>query len=148
MDRDAAFRHLREYCALIIQAQSQSVISKERRATMKAVNEHLPGVNYYLRAIVPDPKLISAYYLGDHVSALPLVRRAIDLLTDSEEMTAHHWTGGGPALPLTMLDPVVSGVALPLWNAGKYRQAVSDAATSLNSFAQAGSAATTSPTRI
>jgi hypothetical protein len=57
-------------------------------------------------------------------------------LEDWQEMTSHEWTGGGPALPLKLLDPVVSEVALPLWEAGKYRQAVGDAATSLNSFAQ------------
>jgi hypothetical protein len=38
---------------------------------------------------------------------------------------------------MSALDPVVSEAALPLWLAGKYRQAVNDAATSLNSFAQA-----------
>jgi Protein of unknown function (Hypoth_ymh) len=35
-----------------------------------------------------------------------------------------------------MLDRVVAEAALPLWKAGKYRQAVNDAATSLNQFAQ------------
>lgn len=44
---------------------------------------------------------------------------------------------GEPILPLRMLDPVVSEAALSLWVPGKYRQAVNDAATSLNSFAQA-----------
>jgi Protein of unknown function (Hypoth_ymh) len=35
-----------------------------------------------------------------------------------------------------MLDRVVAEAALPLWKVGKYRQAVNDAATSLNQFAQ------------
>src|SRR6202007_235996 len=38
--------------------------------------------------------------------------------------------------PMSALDPVVSEAALPLWLAGKYRQAVNDAATSLNVYAQ------------
>ena len=44
--------------------------------------------------------------------------------------------GGDPALPLMMLDPVIADAALPLWAVGKYRQAVNDAATNLNLFAQ------------
>ena len=36
-----------------------------------------------------------------------------------------------------MLDSVIADAALPLWEVGKYRQAVNDAATSLNQFAQA-----------
>ena len=35
-----------------------------------------------------------------------------------------------------MLDRVIADAALPLWEVGKYRQAVNDAATSLNQFAQ------------
>jgi hypothetical protein len=136
MDRDAAFRHLSSYCALVKQAQQQPWMSRERRATMKAVNEHLPGVNYYLRMIAPDMKLISAYTLNDHLRALPHVRRAIDLLSDALDMTSNHWSGGGPALPLAVLDPMVCGPAVPLWAAGKYRQAVADAASNVTHFTQ------------
>ncbi len=136
MDGDAAFRHLNEYCELVKQAQEQPMLSRERRATAKAISEHLPGVNYYLRVIGPDMKLIGAYSVNDHVRALPRVRRAMSLLTDALDMTSHQWTGGGPALPLAVLDPLVSGPAAPLWAAGKYRQAVVDAASNVNHFTQ------------
>ena len=38
--------------------------------------------------------------------------------------------------PFSLLDPVISDVAIPLWTANKFRQAANDAATSLNNFAQ------------
>jgi Protein of unknown function (Hypoth_ymh) len=41
-----------------------------------------------------------------------------------------------PVLPLTMLDRVIADAALPLCEVGKDRQAVNDAATSLNQFGQ------------
>jgi Protein of unknown function (Hypoth_ymh) len=136
LDRDAAIRYLTEYCELVSKAQGQLALTKDRRATMKAVEAHLAGVNQVLRGLASDLEPIYAHGLRDHVAALPRVRRALVLLNGWREMTDHQWTGGGPALPLKLLDPVVSQVAPPLWNAGKYRQAVSDAATSLNSFAQ------------
>jgi hypothetical protein len=58
---------------------------------------------------------------------LPAVNNVLRDLTPDRE---------SPALPLTMLDPVIADAALPLWNVGKYRQAVNDAATNLNVFAQ------------
>ena len=45
-------------------------------------------------------------------------------------------SGEGATLSLAALDPVISAAARPLWNAGHYRSAVSDAATSLSLFAQ------------
>jgi hypothetical protein len=136
MNRDAALRHLSEYCELVKQAQRHPVLSKERRATMKAVNNLLPGVNHYLRSMAPDFELISAHYLGEHVDAQPSARRAIGLLTDSDDMTSHQWSCGGPTLPLSVLDPMVYGPAEPLWAGGKYRQAVGDAASNVNHFTQ------------
>jgi hypothetical protein len=47
-------------------------------------------------------------------------------------MTSLQQKAGEPVLPMSSPDPVVSEVALPLWLAGKYRQAVNDAAISLN----------------
>lgn len=124
------------YWALICQAQQQPWLSKERRATAKKINELLPAVNSILRALAPDITPINAYLISDHAAAGARVHRALRLLDGSQEITAQQWTGGGPALPLSLLDPTVRDAALPLWAACKYRQAVNDAATSLTSYAQ------------
>ena len=68
--------------------------------------------------------------------ALPTLDRAWELLEAWEQLDEHERTGGGPAFPLSLLDPVISEVATPLWNATKFRQAVNDAATGLNRFSQ------------
>jgi hypothetical protein len=136
MDREEAFRQLTDYWAQVERAQKQPWPSRERKAALKAANERLPAVNKILRSLAPDLRLISAYRVSDHLAAWPRLHRALDILNGWEEMTSYQWTGGGPALPLTLLDTVISEVALPLWEAGKYRQAVNDAATSLNRFVQ------------
>jgi Protein of unknown function (Hypoth_ymh) len=136
MDPVVASRQLTGYCELVAQAQKLPTLSRDRRAVMKTVNERVATVNQILRAIVPDIKLISAHWLGDHVRALPRVYRALALLRGWGEMASHEWIGDGPALPLSVLDPVVANAAVPLFEAGKYRQAVADAATSVNQFTQ------------
>jgi hypothetical protein len=134
MDREAAFRYITDYWALVDKAHKLPLFSRERRAAVKAANG-LAGVNRILRELAPDLPVISAHGIGDHVGAWPHIRRALDLITAGQEMDAYG-QAAGPGLPLRLLDPVVSKVALPLWEARMYRQAVSDAATSLNRFAQ------------
>jgi hypothetical protein len=136
MDHIAALRQLTGYCERISQAQKLPAFSRERRAVMKTVNAQVATVNQILRAITPDIRLISAHWLGDHVAALPHLYRALALLRGCGEMASHEWTGDGPALPLNVLDPVVANAAVPLFEAGKYRQAVADAATSVNQLTQ------------
>jgi len=70
-----------------------------------------------------------------HKSAGPIVGKAMAILEAWEALDEAR-IGESPALPLTMLDAVIEDAALPLWNVGKYRQAVNDAATNLNVFAQ------------
>jgi hypothetical protein len=135
MDREAVFRYVTDYSAQVNKAQRLPLFSKERRAAVKAANERLAGVNWILRELAPDLPLIRADGLGDHVAAWPQIGRALGLINNWREMDAYQ-EANGPGLPLKLLDPVVSAVALPLWEAGKLRQAVSDAATSLNRFAQ------------
>ena len=77
MDPGDAFRWLTDYGALVQQAQKQPILSKERRATIKALNERLPTVNLILQSLAPDIPLISAHYLSDHAAAWPNVRRAL-----------------------------------------------------------------------
>lgn len=136
MDPVAAARHLTEYWALIQEAQKQPFWTTERRAKVRELNRRLPSVNEILRALAPDIPLITAYGLGDHVAARPTIRRALTLLGSWQGMISDAGSGGGPAVFLSWLDPVISQAARPLWDTGKYRQAVSDAATSLNSYAQ------------
>jgi Protein of unknown function (Hypoth_ymh) len=136
MDRDEAFRHLTDYWAMVGQAQREPPLSRERRAAVKALNQRLMTVNRVLRSLGPDLALIQARSLREHVAGWPRLFRGLGLLGGWQEMTVLQWTAGGPALPLKLLDSVVSEVALPLWEAGKYRQAVSDAATNLNIYAQ------------
>lgn len=136
MNRDAAVDQLGEYLKLVNRARELPVLTKDRRAALKAANEHLPTVNYILSNLAPDIPLIGATSVADHAAALPRLQRAVGLLSGWGEMAVHQWPGGGPAFPLKLLDPVISEVALPLWEANKFRQAVNDAATNLNLFAQ------------
>jgi hypothetical protein len=136
MDHDVALRLLNDYCALIAKAQKLPALSKDRRVTMKTLNERLVWVNQVLCTIAPDVKPISAHWLGEHVSALPGVHQALALAGGWRLMDSHEWTGGGPALPISALDPMVTNAAALLFEAGKYRQAVADAATSVNQFTQ------------
>ena len=117
MDHVAALGQLNGYGELVAQAQKLPAFSRERRAVMKTVNERVATVNKILRTRAPDIKLISAHWLGDHVRALPRVYQALALLRGWGEMASHEWTGGGPALPLSVLDPVVADAAMPLFQA-------------------------------
>lgn len=136
MDREAAFRQLADYWALANSAQKLPLFSKERRAAAKALNEQVPGINRILRDIAPDLPLITPHGIGEHVATSPLISRALDLINRWRAMEACAPSADLPVVPFNILDPVVTTAALPLWKAGKFRQAVSDAATNLNSFAQ------------
>ena len=136
MKRDEAHRCLSKYLALVEQARKQPMWSKERKATTKAVKACLPEVNEILRELLPDSRVITAWSVNDHVWALPEIYRALHLLAGWEDITAREQNDADPVLPIKWLDPVISTVAIPLWRAEKYRQAVNDAATSLSRFAQ------------
>lgn len=137
MNRQEAFQYVTEYWALVKKGEKQPPLSGDRRAVMRDVNRRLPTVNKILHDLAPDLRPISASRVSEHLAAWPLVERALMVLGSWEAMTASHELAGQPVLPMSALDPVVSEPALPLWLAGKYRQAVNDAATSLNSFVQA-----------
>ena len=136
MNRQVADKLLTRYVELVHEAARAPMWTKERKAAREAANEFLPIVNKLLRSLAPDMETIEAYTVGSHVAALPMLDRARDLLEAWEEIDRHEWTGGGAAFPLSLLDPVISEVAVPLWKTTKFRQAVNDAATSLNKFAQ------------
>ncbi len=137
MNRETAVRHLSDYCALVKKAQRLPVLSKERRTTMKAVNEQVDLVNHCLRNIAPDFEPINAYYLPAHASSgLPRAYRALELIEAWGKMASGEWTAGGPALPLAVLEPVISSAAKHLWDTGKYRLAVAEAASGLSYLTQ------------
>lgn len=137
MNREEAFQQVTEYWALVKKAEKQPPLSSDRRAVMRDVNQRLPMINKILRGLTPDPRPISASRVSEHLAAWPRVERALRILSGWEAMTSLQERAGEPVLPMSALDPVVSEAASPLWMAGKYRQAVNDAATSLNIYAQA-----------
>jgi len=136
MNREEGFQEITEYWRLVRKAESHPPLSSDRRAVMRDVNRRLPTINKIMRALAPDLRPIEASRVSEHLAAARHVKRALGILGLWKAMTALQEKAGEPVLPMSALDPVVSeGVSL-LWLAGKYRQAVNDAATNLNVFAQ------------
>jgi Protein of unknown function (Hypoth_ymh) len=135
MERDKAREVLADYWRAVEDAGRTPSPSAQRSDAVEALNRKLPAINYILRDLAPDHPLISASNLGQHRSARVILDKAEAILS-AWEMLDQARISESPALPLMMLDPVIADAALPLWTVGKYRQAVNDAATSLNMFAQ------------
>jgi uncharacterized protein (TIGR02391 family) len=136
MDPEADARFLSEYWTLVEKARQQPALSGARRAVMKQVNERLPHVNEILRSLGPGVSFISASTVAQHWDARDRVARAMNMLAGHQKMAECQRLTGESVLPLSTLDPVVYQAAAPLWEAGKYRQAVADAATNVNQFIQ------------
>jgi hypothetical protein len=107
MNREEAFSQLCDYWALASRADKLQRFKGERSAALKALNERLPSINKILGELAPDLPLIRAQWIGDHVAAWPQISRALELINGWRQMT-DNWTGEGPALPLRLLDPVIS----------------------------------------
>jgi Protein of unknown function (Hypoth_ymh) len=136
MNREEAFRQLCDYWSQASDAQKLPRFTGQRGPVLAELNKRLTAINRILRELAPDLPLISAQTIAHHGATWPRINRALEIINAGRELDRHQWTGGGPALPLNLLDSVISEVAIPLWQANKFRQAVSDAATSLNKFAQ------------
>ncbi|MFD0633094.1 TIGR02391 family protein [Catenulispora yoronensis] len=137
MNREETYRQITEYWALVNASKAMPLMSSERRATVKRLNdEHLPRVNGIFKLLAPDLRPIRASTVNQHLAAKSTVDRALAILKRWELMASLQQMVGEPVLSMSMLDPVIGKVALPLWAAGKYRQAVNDAATHLNTFVQ------------
>lgn len=137
MNREETCRQVTEYWTLVRECKAKPLLSSERRAAVKVLNnEYLPRVNRILPDLAPDLRPIRAWTVNDHLAAWPTVERALGILKRWEAMTSVQQTLGEPVLSMSVLDPVIGDAALPLWGAGKYRQAVNDAATHLNIFVQ------------
>jgi hypothetical protein len=135
MERDKARKVLTDYWQAVVDAKHIRRLSPQRSDAVAALNGKLPGINHILRDLAPDLPLISANNLSEHESARVVLDKA-EAVLNAWEMVEEARVSESPAMPLMMLDPVIAHVALPLWKAGKYRQAVNDAATNLNAFAQ------------
>jgi hypothetical protein len=135
MECDKARKVLADYRQAVIDARLTPWLSAQRSDAVEDLNGRLPAVNQILRDLAPDLPLIAASNLGQHRSAGAILDKA-EAILDAWEMLDQARIGGSPALLLKMLDPVIADAALPLWEVGKYRQAVNDAATNLNAFAQ------------
>jgi hypothetical protein len=136
MNREEAVRSITEYWALVEKASELPFLSQDRRVVMRDVNKRLPAVNQVLSSLAPDTRAIKASSVREHLGARPRVSRALEIIASWGKMESAQHAADEPVLPISQLDPVIGGVALPLWNVGKYRQAVNDAATNLNQFAQ------------
>jgi hypothetical protein len=135
MERDKAAKVLADYWQAVIDAGSERWLSAQRSVAVASLNSKLPAVNRVLRDLAPDLPLIAAASLAQHRSTRAVLDKAEAILNSWERLDDAR-PGDSPALPLMMLDPVIAHAALPLWKVGKYRQAVNDAATNLNLFAQ------------
>jgi len=137
MNREETCRQITEYWELVQACKAKQILSSDRRAAVKLLNdEHLPRVNRILQELAPDLRPIRASMVNDHLAAWSTVERALGILKRWEAMASLQQTVGEPVLSMSVLDPVIGHAALPLWMAGKYRQAVNDAATHLNIFVQ------------
>ncbi len=136
MDREVALRQLCDYWSQVEQAQKLPRFAGQRGPALEALNKQLPVINRILRELAPDAQLLKPQWISDHAATWPRISRAMEIIHAGRELEEQQWTGGGPAFPLSLLDPMISEVAIPLWEANKFRQAVGDAATSLSHFAQ------------
>jgi uncharacterized protein (TIGR02391 family) len=137
MNREEAYRQITEYWELVKACKAMPLFSSERRAAVKLLNnDHLPRVNRVLQVLAPDLRPIRASMVSEHLAAQPTVVRALTILKRWETMASLQQMVGEPVLSMSMLDPVIGKAASPLWMAGKYRQAVNDAATHLSTFVQ------------
>ena len=136
MDYDRATSVLNEYQQLVKAAQSTTWLSKERRAAVKQLNGRGREVNLILGNLSPSLGIIAGRNLSDHVDGLGKIGNALRLLIAARSMAAAAAQLGEPALPLSLLHPLVRLPAQPLWAAGNYRHAVSDAATNVSNYTQ------------
>jgi hypothetical protein len=136
MNREDAFRHISDYWSRATSAQKLPRFAGRRGPALEELNKRLITVNRILRELAPDLPLIRARTIAQHGATWPYIQRAMRIINIGRELDRYKHPGIGVTFPLKFLDPVISEVAIPLWEANKFRQAVADAATSLNRFAQ------------
>jgi hypothetical protein len=142
VNREYFERVLATYRASVERAQTlqktQPIWSCERRAAQQAAHKMVPQVNAVLRGLLPDLVPLQTGYVAHHVANVSQLYRAQALLDTWKAMTVRAPDGAEilpPWLPFWAMDPIVSS-APSLWEKGKFRLAVSDAAGKLNKLTQ------------
>ena len=134
VDYDGAISVLAEYKRLIDECDQTAWLSKDRKAALERLNAHALAANRVLNQC--GLSAISGTTLSSHRQSVAVIDRALALLTSSRTMAQVAEQLGHPALPMSMLHPIVRQAARPLWDKGNYRHAVADAATNVTSFTQ------------
>lgn len=136
MDREDIARLLGDYTSQATEAQKLPRFAGQREPVRTVLNQKLIAVNKILRELAPDLLPIRARWIGEHGRFPRSLHRAARIVQDWRVFDAHQQPDSVPVFPLNLLDQVVAEAAISLWRTGKYRQAVNDAATAVNSFAQ------------
>lgn len=127
---------LRQYVQAVRDCGKLQVLTKERRAAVKALNQRLPQVNHILASLTPDHQLVSGTNLNWHERNIPVISRALTLLDHARTMNEAAAQLGAPVLPISLLDAIVFQAAIGHWTSQHYRSAVGDAAIAVNWFTQ------------
>ena len=136
MDYEKAAADLGDYLRHVSECQKLPVLTKERRGALKSLKIEATRVNRILASLTPDHASVSGSSLASHEAAVPVVQRAQALIIDSYRSLESRNDRGETVVTLRMLHPLVYSPAHAHWEAGRYRSAVSDAATNVSQYAQ------------
>jgi hypothetical protein len=134
MDYDNAISVLNEHKRLIYECGQTQWLTKDRKTAMEKLNEHGRAVNGILQSL--GFGVIGGSTLTWHRDSVGKIDRALNVLESNRMMVEANTRVGQPALPMSVLHPLIYQAAYVLWNNGSYRHAVADAATSLSNFTQ------------
>jgi hypothetical protein len=131
MDDQRVGADLEQYLADVATCK-RSLLSAERRAALKRLNEGRSYINWILANLLPDHGVISGTSLASHEAALAHVRRAYHLVgrgvPENED--------GDPYM-FSSFSPLVITISVRAqWRAGNYRNAVGDVATNVSWYTQ------------
>lgn len=130
MDYEKADDDLRDYLDHLAQCEKTPPFSQERRKALGKLNVLAWSVNRILSNLSPDHGQISAKSMNSHKAAKRMVERATQLIGASQRAMEE------PGLPIEAFEGIISHTAREHWEAGRYRNAVRDAATRVNSYTQ------------
>lgn len=132
MNYDRAAEVLSKYVSLVTEAEQRagpSEILSSLRLPARAVNRVLAN-------LTPDHGRVTGKSLRHHRAAVPLAERALAVIKAAQEMRTAEGDFDGPALSMTLLDPLVQEAARRHWELGHYRIAVGEAATNVDRYTQ------------
>jgi hypothetical protein len=89
MDYRCAADFLVDYLHAVEKCGELPVLTKERRAAIRSLNESVPMVNAILAALAPDlGSVTGGTYLRDHQSGVSRIQRALNLISGWPEVPA------------------------------------------------------------